>query len=369
MRIAIACGSFRVMGGRERDCLAIASGLAARGHDVTLVTAYPPARAPEGVTMRRIHPRGMFNHGRAWGFSRAFAIWRRRHPVDLSLGFDRMEELDFFYCADQPRRRYRGLKRFLPRNMVYAKLEAAVFGPSSSTHVFFLAEAQIANYRAAYDLPEHRYALLPLTLKQHHKAPAQFYASRQRLRSQLDVPPDAILLINVAAYGRQKGVDRVIEAMGAVPSALFLSVGMDDAAEFRAAARKLGVAPRVRFVAQSDDIAGLIGAADIMVHPARAETTGNVIIESLLYGVPVICTSVCGYSVHVARSDAGIVLHEPYRQQSLVQALALAVEPDALAQLRAAARRASALLAAAPGMDALVAQIEAAMQSRLRGRA
>lgn len=369
MRIAIACGSFKVMGGRERDCLAIASGLAALGHDVTLVTSDPPLRRPDGVTVQRIRARGLSNHGRAWGFSRSFAAWRRRHSVDASLGFDRMQELDFFYCADQPRRRHRGLRRFLPRDMVYRRLEEAVFGPQSKTHIFFLAEAQIGNYRAVHDLPEDRFELLPLTLKRHHVRPAHFYASRHRIRAALDIHPQAPLLVNVAAYGRQKGVDRALEALIAIPEAHFLSVGIADPAGFKAHAKRLGVVSRTRFLSHSDDIAGLIGAADLMVHPARAETTGNVIIESLLYGVPVVCTGACGYSVHVARSGGGIVLPDPFRQHELEAVLAQAVQPAVLERLREAARSASAALAAAPGMDALVEQIAASMQSRLRSRA
>ena len=36
MRIALACPAFKVLGGRERDCLAIARELHALGHAVTV---------------------------------------------------------------------------------------------------------------------------------------------------------------------------------------------------------------------------------------------------------------------------------------------------------------------------------------------
>src|SRR5690606_14614179 len=104
-----------------------------------------------------------------------------------------------------------------------------------------------------------------------------------RVRAALDIHSQAPLLVNVAAYGRQKGVDRALEALTAIPEAHFLSVGIADPAQFKAQGKRLGVSRRTRFLTHSDDIAGLIGAADLMVHPARAETTGNVIIESLLY--------------------------------------------------------------------------------------
>lgn len=365
MRIAIACGSFKVMGGRERDCLAVASGLAALGHDIVLVTGQPPAASLQNVEIVTVPATGLSNHARAVRFSQEFSRWRSANPADVSLGFDRMEGLDFFYCADQPRPVRRGWRGFLPRNAAYRKLEAAIFGPRSRTHVFFLAEPQCRNYQALYDLPQSRFEVLAVTLKA--AAPKVFYERRAAVRAELGIAPDAVLFVNVAAYGRQKGVDRVLDALAGLPQARFLSVGIADAGEFRAQARKLGLEDRVRFLPYRDDIAGAIGAADLMVHPARVETTGNVIVESLLYGVPVICSAVCGYSTHVAESGGGIVLSEPFRADALRAALQDCTRPDRLEQLRAKARAYSPVLAASPGMDGVVRRIEAAMQRRLQG--
>jgi UDP-glucose:(heptosyl)LPS alpha-1,3-glucosyltransferase len=65
-----------------------------------------------------------------------------------------------------------------------------------------------------------------------------------------------------------------------------------------------------------------MAAADLLVHPARLDTTGTVILEAIVNGLPVIATAVCGFSVHVSRADAGIVLPEPFQQRALADALA-----------------------------------------------
>ena len=127
-------------------------------------------------------------------------------------------------------------------------------------------------------------------------------------------------------------------------------------------ARRAGVADRVRFIGYSDRIEDLIGAADLMVHPARVEATGTVIIESLLYGVPVITSGVCGYADHVSASGAGQVLDEPFRQPALVAALQASLNPEQLEKLRSRARDRSAVLAASPGMSGVTRLISETVQ-------
>lgn len=372
MRLAIACGSFAVLGGRERDCLALSAELARLGHSVTLLTAHPPPAAVEadlpveGAVSLPV--RGFSNHVRARRFARAVLAWRRANAVDALIGFDRMPDLDFFYAADLPRPRHRGLKALLPRNRTYRTLEAAVFGAGSRTRIFFLAERQAAAYAALYPLPPHRHTVLPLTLKGDRRPPGTFYATRGAVRDELGIPADAALIVNVAAYGRQKGVDRIIESLPGLPDAHLLSVGMHAPGPFRKQAQQLGVAARVHFVPYADAVDRLIGAADVMAHPARVENTGNVIIESLLYGVPVVASGNCGYATEIARSGAGVVLAEPYEQGALLAALRAALAPERLAELRRLARAHSPVIAASPGMAGIAKIVSDSVEEAVRAR-
>jgi len=56
-------------------------------------------------------------------------------------------------------------------------------------------------------------------------------------------------------------------------------------------ARSLGVAERVKFLGWRTDRAGLFKAADLCVHPSRAEPLGNVVLEAWGYGVPLVTTA------------------------------------------------------------------------------
>lgn len=363
MNIALACYSFKVLGGRERDCLEIARGLAALGHDVTILTTHPPRnglKAP--IRLETLKRAGWSNHGRIAHFADAVRRWREHAHIDAVIGFERLPDLDFYYAAGQPWPQRSRFEMLLPRYRLLAQFEAAVFARGSSTFVFFLAENQAQMFREIYATPEDRSLVLPPTLHPDRRAPETFYGERDAVRSELGIPDNHNLLINVAAYGEQKGLDRIIAALPDVRSATLLSVGMTNSDAFVTMARHAGVADRVRFIGYSDRIDRLIGAADLMVHPARVEATGTVIVESLLYGVPVITSGIAGYADHVSASGAGQVLDEPFQPQDLVAALQAGLASGQLENLRSKARARSAVLAASPGMHGVTKLISETVQ-------
>lgn len=144
-------------------------------------------------------------------------------------------------------------------------------------------------------------------------------------------------MIQVAAQFGVKGVDRAIEAMAEqARTDLFLLVaGGGEIEKYNAIAEKHGVADRVIFAGASSDIPHLIAAADLMIHPARKEATGTVIVESLAVGVPVIASATCGYAHYTAAIDPQLVTPEPFVQNDLNTSLAYALDhlPDLTAQV------------------------------------
>jgi len=62
-------------------------------------------------------------------------------------------------------------------------------------------------------------------------------------------------------------------------------------------------------------------AADLLVHPARDEAGGVVLLEALAAGLPVVATDVCGYAHHIRAARAGIVLGTPFSQDELDRAV------------------------------------------------
>ena len=96
--------------------------------------------------------------------------------------------------------------------------------------------------------------------------------------------------------------------------------------------KRKAVTDRVRFLGFREDIAELMAAADVLVHPSRLDVTGQVILEAVVNGLPCVVSGVCGFAEHVAASGSGIVLPEPFAQSAFEAALKRLRDPALAAQ-------------------------------------
>ena len=107
-------------------------------------------------------------------------------------------------------------------------------------------------------------------------------------------------------------------------------VGQDKPGKFAALAEKLGIRRNVHFFSGRNDVAELMAAADLLLHPAYQEAAGIVLLEAVTAGLPVLTTSVCGYAHYIADANCGAVMNEPFRQDALNEILLKALTQPAL---------------------------------------
>jgi glycosyltransferase involved in cell wall biosynthesis len=136
--------------------------------------------------------------------------------------------------------------------------------------------------------------------------------ARADLRRQLSIPAAAPLALSLGTLGRCKGQDLVLQALPALPPDVHvLFVGESDAAErasLELLARRLGVAPRVRFLSPRDDVPELLAACDLLVHAARWEGFGRVVAEAMAAGRPVVASAVGGILELVQHGRTGLLV-------------------------------------------------------------
>lgn len=333
LRIALAVVKLFPGGGLQRDCLAIARGLRERGVGVTILTAErAPGAFADDLPVEILKAGGRTNHGVQAGFAAAVAAAAPR--FDAVVGFNKMPGLDLLYCADPSiaaRIRRLSWRALLPRYRTFRRLEAGAFAPGMPTRLLLLARPQAAAYRDAWGTEPDRITVLPPTAARERRQPGLRHdGTRERLRSALGLADETVWLA-VAVQPATKGLDRTIAALAARPEARLLVAGL--AARDKAArdtvrlAAKLGVGDRIRWLGHREDVPAVMAAADLLVHPARLDTTGTVILEAVINGLPVIASGVCGYAEHVALAEAGLVLPEPFVEADLAAALAMASDP------------------------------------------
>jgi glycosyltransferase involved in cell wall biosynthesis len=110
----------------------------------------------------------------------------------------------------------------------------------------------------------------------------------------------------------KKGLDRLIEAMAHAPGARLIVAGNDDEdyqPALAAIARRSGVSDRVVFTGpvHGADKTALIDGARALVLPSYSENFGNVVLEAMAAGRPVIVSREVGLADLVRDSDAGLV--------------------------------------------------------------
>jgi UDP-glucose:(heptosyl)LPS alpha-1,3-glucosyltransferase len=338
MKFAFLLFRYFPQSGLARDALGIAERLAARGHRVDFIAGDWHGERPAGIGVTVIGRRGWSNHRRD-------ADYAGRAPAhasgcDARVGFNRMPGLDIYYAADAcfaaALARRPAWHRLTPRNRARLGFERAVFGAGSPTRSLLLSPQQPRDLAAHYAIPAERWVLLPPGIARDRCRPADADRRRKATREALGVAPKAWLLLALGSQFDTKGVDRAVRALATLPPALrqrtWLAVaGQGKTAPLLALARRLGVAERLLLLGARDDVPQLLLAADLLVHPARTENTGQVILEAIVAGLPVLASGVCGFAPHIERAGAGRVLPEPFEQSRLAADLAAMLVPAQLA--------------------------------------
>ncbi len=327
MKLAFSLFRYFPFGGLQRDFMRILLEARDRGHDIEVYTSAWHGVRPDGIQVHELRCRGWTNHRRNAAFARRLGAHLRESRFDAVVGFDKMPGLDIYYGADTcyVARAHitHGLAyRLTPRYRCLHHLERAVFGIGSKTRILSLTQAEKDIYQRFYFTPDDRFSLLPPTLDPARCLGADRARTRPEVRRELALENEDLLVLFVGSSFKTKGLDRALRAVAALPQQLLartrlVVVGEDGPGRFARLVRHLSITERVEFLGGREDVPRLLQAGDLLVHPARSESAGAVLLESLAAGLPVLTTDICGYAFHVERARGGVVLPSPFSQRLL----------------------------------------------------
>ena len=176
--------------------------------------------------------------------------------------------------------------------------------------------------------------------------PARFHpdaGARARIRAELGVQPDQVVVAVVSRLVRHKGHLELVRAMQEAPGAALWVIGerllTDRGEDIAAALHAAGLGERLRLLGYREDIPSLLAAADIFALPSHFEGLPMSVIEAMLTGLPVVATDIRGPREQVLDGETGFLV-PPMEVGPLARALArLAGDPALRARLGAAGRR------------------------------
>lgn len=333
-------------GGMQRDCLRLAMACKEAGYKVNILTINWNDKKPEGINIIEFPQKSFFNYKKYINFNAEVLDFINKNYISqtiktLTIGFNKMQGLDIYYAADgcfmtknQERSRF---NRITGRFKYFKKMEHAVFSneKDNKTKILFLIEKQRDIYQNYYKTDNSRLHIMPPVIEVLDKIEKLNYQKsindsninqyKENLEYGLDIAKDDLIFLLIGSGFKTKGLDRILLGLDYVKKHGFenfklLVVGNDKASSFENMIKKLDLKSNVIFTGGRSDVAELLQAADLLLHPAYNENTGKVIIEAISSGLPVICTGVCGFAKYVKDANAGIVLDD-YNQDEFNQNL------------------------------------------------
>lgn len=162
------------------------------------------------------------------------------------------------------------------------------------------------------------------------------------VRRELGLAPGDLVVAMVSALRPEKGHDVALEAVASLrarfPRLRLLIVGEGDlAGELSAAAAASGGA--VVMAGLRRDVMRVLDAADVLLHPSRADAYPTTLLEAMAASVPVLATAVGGIPEIVEHDTTGVLIGAPPVPAEIAEALgALLADAPRRRELAAAGR-------------------------------
>lgn len=283
----------RVLGGNEKWLAILSEGLEARGHEV--VVSCPKGAVSErvaslGIRHTGFRPRGVLDP--VSGFS--FAWWLRRERPDALL-----------LTSWQPLAWSTFAARLVHVPKVVLRLgivrEFPGFGPRAialrrGVRDVIVNSVEIRDVWQRTAPPASR-AKVHVVLNAVESMMHRRAELREKLRGELNLNRDTLLIGGAGHLFRRKGFDILMRAFAAseVNDARLVIVGDgSDRPELETMAKTLGISDRVHWLRSRPDGPEVIAGLDAFVLSSHNEGMANVMLEAMAAGTPVIAFDVSG---------------------------------------------------------------------------
>jgi len=323
MKLLIIARPFVVHGGVERATAGLVGALIDHGYDVHLLS--PRGQAPmRGVTLHTLSlpplppaarvlalaaRAGRAVAGGSWDVVQSHERTLCQHVYRAGEGCHRA------YLASEARPRARGLY-----HRIVLALERRVF--ARTPRVVAIAEAGRREIAALYGVPAGRLSVVynGVDLERFHPGNRARY--RSPARSEAGIPSGAFTVLFVGSGFARKGLATAIEGFATFSDrqSRLVVLGKGDTSEYRDLASRRGIGERVVWLGARDEPERWYAAADIVVLPSRYEPFGNVHLEALASGLPVVASACAGGAEVIAEGINGSIVN-PTDARALASAL------------------------------------------------
>src|SRR5919106_168941 len=351
MRIALCHKRLDEKGGTERDFYLTAMGLRDLGHEIHLFCSEFAIQPPDGISSHEVPVLPFGRTAALWLFALRAPRIVERFNCDVVVSFGRLMTQDVLRSGGgshklflQKLGQHAGLRRRIwQRLSVYHRsvlaIEKRQFAPGGFARAITVSEEAKRELMAAYAVPDHKIVVLHNGVDHRRFHPTLQTTWRKAIRKEWGIPADASLALIVGNGFRRKGLDRLLGLWGSskLAKVFLLTVGHDARMSgYRAWAAKQAPG-RVIFAGRQANIERFYGAADLVVLPSVQEAFGNVVLERLASGLPVVVSRNVGAAEVLTGSLVKGIVERPESNEleaKLVDMIALCRQPEIAVEAR-----------------------------------
>jgi UDP-glucose:(heptosyl)LPS alpha-1,3-glucosyltransferase len=308
MKIALAHKRLDLGGGTERDFYLTAEGLRDLGHEVHLFCGEFRVPPPRATHAHRVPYLRLGRTAQLLSFAFLGPKTILPHGCDVLVSFGRMVSQDVLRSGggshrvflEKMRQGEGVLRRLWHRFSLYHRsvlaVEALQFRPQSYRKILAVSQEVKREIIRTYEVPEDKIEVVYNGVDTERFHSHNRERSRAKIKAQWRIPSEAPLVLFVGSGFQRKGLDRLLKVWGSpqIEGIYLLVVGEDVHLErYRSWALTQGQG-RIILTGRQDNIEEYYGAADLLALPSYQEAFGNVILEALASGVPVLTTKAVG---------------------------------------------------------------------------
>jgi UDP-glucose:(heptosyl)LPS alpha-1,3-glucosyltransferase len=323
VKLLLVARPFAFHGGVERATAGLVQALVEHGYEVHLAT--PPGQDPvDGVVLHRLPVPGLSATARALLLAGATRLLAAR-GWDVVQSHERTLGQDIYRAGEGCHRAYlenrgRPTGRRLYHRVLLA-LERRVFvGTPRIVAISRMGQREI---ETLYDVGPDRISVIynGVDLQRFH--PANRGTMRAAARAEAGLPAEAWTALFVGSGFERKGLATAVEAMAVLgdPRSRLVVIGKGDPGPYQELAARHGVAEQVIWLGPRPDVERWYAAADAAVLPSRYEPFGNVHLEALASGLPIV-TSVTAGGSEVVRVGVNGFIVDPKDPRAVAGGLA-----------------------------------------------
>jgi len=323
MKIALVHKRLELRGGTERVLYRTAEGLRDRGHEVHLFCLQFRVAIPQGVWGHRVPGIWWPRSARVLTFAMLAPKVIAKENCDVVMSFDRILSQDIFRSGGGPRKvllekmkGHSGLVRKLWYSMslyhhLVVRIENLQVRNNQRGKIIVVCDQMKKEFIEVYGIPEERIVVIHNGVDAGRFDPQRRLHEDKKVRAELKIPSEAPVVLFVGTGFRRKGLHRLLGLWGRheLPGAYLLVVGHDARLSYYR--RRWSRHKKVIFAGPQEKVEDYYACADLLVLPAIQEAFGNVILEAMASGLPVVTVAGVGAMDHVNGALTDGILSNP----------------------------------------------------------